>query len=315
MHQFCIRAIISAIFVSFVLSAQLPNPSNNKNIGSLPIVEGSGAPISSSKDNKNNVVAADIDWEASGVGPDDEDGDVNEEVEGSGSSISSNNSNNPVEVEGSGIPNSQDQLPSRTTTTIGTPKEKIPSSTTITSRLPSSSTAAIATTVITITTEETKRQEEEIFNVQKPLDDNELKFGENEDDDDDDDDDDEDDDETEVTTSEATTTQKLTTSTISTTTTTTTKKPPSIAIGTEPSPILEDGDEDDAFHNMFKPGILAAITGGAVVGILLAILLVMFIVYRIRKKDEGSYSVDETSHHPPNYSYAYQKAATKEFYA
>jgi hypothetical protein len=313
MHQFGIRAIIYAIFVSFVLSAQLPNPSNNKNVGSLPVVEGSGEPISSSSSskNKNNVVAADIDWEASGVGPDDEDGDVNEEVEGSGS-IS--NSNSPVEVEGSGIPHVQDQLPARTTT-IGSTQEKIPSSTTVTSRPPSSTSPVIATTVITITTEETKRQEEEIFNVQKPLDENELKFGENEDDDDDDDDDDDedDDDEMEVTTSETTTTQKLTTSTISTTTTTT-KKPPSIAIGTEPSPISE-GEEDDVFHNMFKPGILAAITGGAVVGILLAILLVMFIVYRIRKKDEGSYSVDETSHHPPNYSYAYQKAATKEFYA
>ena len=60
---------------------------------------------------------------------------------------------------------------------------------------------------------------------------------------------------------------------------------------------------------------LSAITGGAVVGVLLAILLIMFIIYRIRKKDEGSYSVDENSHHPPHYSYAYQKAATQEFYA
>ena len=29
---------------------------------------------------------------------------------------------------------------------------------------------------------------------------------------------------------------------------------------------------------------------------------------------DGSYSLDEP-HQPPNYSYAYQKAATKEFYA
>jgi hypothetical protein len=306
MHQFCIRAIIYALFVSFALSAQLPNPSNKNNVPSLPVVEGSGSAPPSSKN--NNVVAADIDWEASGVGPDDEDGDV-VEVEGSGSA--------PVEVEGSGLPSQQDHLPVRTTT-IGAiiPQEKstISSSTTLTSKSPASSTPpiAIATTVITITTEDTKRQQEEIFNVQKPLDENELKFGENEDDDDDDDDDDDEDDDgsLEVTTPEAA--QRLTTSTPSTTTTST-KKPPSVAIGTEPS-LISEGDED-AFHNMFKPGILAAITGGAVVGILLAILLVMFIVYRIRKKDEGSYSVDETSHHPPNYSYAYQKAATKEFYA
>uniref|UniRef100_A0A915DQ59 Syndecan n=1 Tax=Ditylenchus dipsaci TaxID=166011 RepID=A0A915DQ59_9BILA len=48
--------------------------------------------------------------------------------------------------------------------------------------------------------------------------------------------------------------------------------------------------------------------------ILMTILLVMFIIYRMRKKDEGSYSLDEP-HAPPNYSYAYQKASTKEFYA
>merc|ERR1719495_1777382 len=34
-----------------------------------------------------------------------------------------------------------------------------------------------------------------------------------------------------------------------------------------------------------QPGILAAVIGGAVVGLLCAILLVMFIVYRMRKKD------------------------------
>jgi hypothetical protein len=36
----------------------------------------------------------------------------------------------------------------------------------------------------------------------------------------------------------------------------------------------------------------------------------------MRKKDEGSYSLDEPhQNHPPHYSYAYQKAPTKEFYA
>merc|ERR1719239_856658 len=40
-----------------------------------------------------------------------------------------------------------------------------------------------------------------------------------------------------------------------------------------------------------QPGILAAVIGGAVVGLLCAILLVMFIVYRMRKKDEGSYAL------------------------
>ena len=32
---------------------------------------------------------------------------------------------------------------------------------------------------------------------------------------------------------------------------------------------------------------------GAVVGLLCAILCVMFVVYRMRKKDEGSYALDE----------------------
>lgn len=43
-------------------------------------MEGSGTPPSDGK--KTNLAAADIEWEASGIGPDDEDGDV---VEGSGS--------------------------------------------------------------------------------------------------------------------------------------------------------------------------------------------------------------------------------------
>lgn len=68
------------------------------------------------------------------------------------------------------------------------------------------------------------------------------------------------------------------------------------------------------FHPVLKPGILAAIVGGTVVGLLTAILLVMFIVYRMRKKDEGSYALEEPKPRPYA-SYAYTKASTKEFYA
>jgi len=57
--------------------------------------------------------------------------------------------------------------------------------------------------------------------------------------------------------------------------------------------------------------VLAAIIGGAVVGLLCAILLIMFIVYRMRKKDEGSYPLNDTK--PMNYQYA--KAPSREFYA
>lgn len=55
------------------------------------------------------------------------------------------------------------------------------------------------------------------------------------------------------------------------------------------------------------PGLLAAIIGGAVFGLLCAVLLVMFIVYRMRKKDEGSYPLDERKRPPVGYSRAYQR--------
>lgn len=64
---------------------------------------------------------------------------------------------------------------------------------------------------------------------------------------------------------------------------------------------------------MSQPGILAGIIGGALVGLLCAVLLVMFIVYRMRKKDEGSYALDERKHSPSMHQYA--RAPTKEFYA
>ncbi|XP_052252414.1 uncharacterized protein LOC127859050 isoform X2 [Dreissena polymorpha] len=60
-----------------------------------------------------------------------------------------------------------------------------------------------------------------------------------------------------------------------------------------------------------QPGLLAAVIGGAVVGLLCMILLVMFIVYRMKKKDEGSYPLDEQKY----LNYTYNKAPDKEFYA
>ncbi|XP_041360766.1 uncharacterized protein LOC121377000 [Gigantopelta aegis] len=68
-----------------------------------------------------------------------------------------------------------------------------------------------------------------------------------------------------------------------------------------------------AAHVITQPGILAAIIGGAVVGLLCAILLVMFIVYRMRKKDEGSYPLDEPHKKMPVYSPISRN--DKEFYA
>ncbi|KAK3925725.1 Syndecan [Frankliniella fusca] len=62
-----------------------------------------------------------------------------------------------------------------------------------------------------------------------------------------------------------------------------------------------------------QPGILAAVIGGAVVGLLCAILVVMFIVYRMRKKDEGSYALDEPKRSPTVNSYS--KNTNREFFA
>lgn len=62
-------------------------------------------------------------------------------------------------------------------------------------------------------------------------------------------------------------------------------------------------------YSLFK----TAVIGGAVVGLLCAILLVMFIVYRMRKKDEGSYVLDEPKRSSPS-SHPYNKNS-REFYA
>nr|CAG4642271.1 EOG090X0QLW [Eurycercus lamellatus] len=108
---------------------------------------------------------------------------------------------------------------------------------------------------------------------------------------------------------------------VTSTTTTTTTSSPSPA----PSPVdpaisntndvhILDHKPDDRQASFFaQPGILAAVIGGAVVGLLCAILLVMFIVYRMRKKDEGSYVLDEPKRSSPN-SHPYNKNS-REFYA
>lgn len=66
--------------------------------------------------------------------------------------------------------------------------------------------------------------------------------------------------------------------------------------------------------NSWKPWpfcIVSAVIAGGVIGFLFAIFLILLLVYRMRKKDEGSYDLGERK---PS-SAAYQKAPTKEFYA
>ncbi|CAF1041650.1 unnamed protein product [Rotaria sp. Silwood1] len=62
-----------------------------------------------------------------------------------------------------------------------------------------------------------------------------------------------------------------------------------------------------------RPGILVGIIGGIVIGMLSAILLVMFIIYRMRKKDEGSYALEEGPRKSP--SHAYTRVSSREFFA
>ncbi|XP_066481318.1 syndecan-2 [Tiliqua scincoides] len=79
----------------------------------------------------------------------------------------------------------------------------------------------------------------------------------------------------------------------------------------EPS---EDTDVLTQKHseNLFqRTEVLAAVIAGGVIGFLFAIFLILLLVYRMRKKDEGSYDLGERK---PS-SGAYQKAPTKEFYA
>ncbi|XP_061597057.1 syndecan-2 [Cololabis saira] len=65
-------------------------------------------------------------------------------------------------------------------------------------------------------------------------------------------------------------------------------------------------------ENLFqRTEVLAAVIAGGVIGFLFAIFLILLLIYRMRKKDEGSYDLGERK---PTGA-AYQKAPTKEFYA
>uniref|UniRef100_A0A318CZA9 Neurexin/syndecan/glycophorin C domain-containing protein n=1 Tax=Kangiella spongicola TaxID=796379 RepID=A0A318CZA9_9GAMM len=79
--------------------------------------------------------------------------------------------------------------------------------------------------------------------------------------------------------------------------------------------INTDGDDVSAkkhSESLFqRTEVLAAVIAGGVIGFLFAIFLILLLVYRMRKKDEGSYDLGERK---PSTA-AYQKAPTKEFYA
>ena len=81
--------------------------------------------------------------------------------------------------------------------------------------------------------------------------------------------------------------------------------------------IMNPKHEDRTSSFFAQPGVLAAVIGGAVVGLLCAILVVMFIVYRMRKKDEGSYALDEPRRSPAAQAFPKPGAPhhNREFYA
>ncbi|KAA3678428.1 uncharacterized protein DEA37_0003575 [Paragonimus westermani] len=66
-------------------------------------------------------------------------------------------------------------------------------------------------------------------------------------------------------------------------------------------------------HLLRQPGVIAGIVGSVAIVLLLLILLILFCIHRLRKKDEGSYALDEPKKTPAMNSY--QRAPTREFYA
>ena len=58
--------------------------------------------------------------------------------------------------------------------------------------------------------------------------------------------------------------------------------------------------------------VVAVCVGLAVIGLVLAVTVVMFVVYRMRKKDEGSYALDEPKTSP---TIGYTKTHDREFFA
>jgi len=77
---------------------------------------------------------------------------------------------------------------------------------------------------------------------------------------------------------------------------------------------VQDKKEEESFFNMIlgNPLLLAALVGAVVLTLITIILVVMFMIYRVKKKDEGSYSLDEP--HKVKDPTTYWKD-TKEFYA
>ncbi|KAK3557171.1 hypothetical protein QTP70_024700 [Hemibagrus guttatus] len=75
-------------------------------------------------------------------------------------------------------------------------------------------------------------------------------------------------------------------------------------VGHHPSVQLSHAGEQNIFN---KTEVLAAVIAGGAVGLLFAVLLILLLVYRMKKKDEGSYNLGKKP--------IYKKAPTTEIYA
>ncbi|XP_033822072.1 syndecan-4 isoform X1 [Periophthalmus magnuspinnatus] len=72
-----------------------------------------------------------------------------------------------------------------------------------------------------------------------------------------------------------------------------------------PSNVLMSHATEDSIFN--KTEVLAALIAGGAVGLMFAVLLILLLIYRMKKKDEGSYVVGNKP--------IYKKAPTTEIYA
>ncbi|XP_068093801.1 syndecan-2 isoform X2 [Hyperolius riggenbachi] len=83
------------------------------------------------------------------------------------------------------------------------------------------------------------------------------------------------------------------------------------SLGAKPNSDVEVYTEKQSENLFHRTEVLAAVIAGGGIGFLFAVFLILLLVYRMRKKDEGSYDLGERK---PS-SAVYQKAPTKEFYA
>ncbi|TSZ54731.1 Syndecan-4 [Bagarius yarrelli] len=75
-------------------------------------------------------------------------------------------------------------------------------------------------------------------------------------------------------------------------------------VGHHSSVLLSHAGEQNIFN---KTEVLAAVIAGGAVGLLFAVVLILLLVYRMKKKDEGSYDLGKKP--------IYKKAPTTEIYA